>query len=227
MKPYFISIITLFLSSANLAQATEKYGCQAATDFLAVAEIYAATETDGQSIVREMKLIKVKACNGEYTQNQSVYYSNGKGATSYAGTPDASWYWPNGKSITSYALRPDATVYFPNGKSISSYFRKLDATFYYANGKSITSYSGRKGASIYDPNGKTLVSNSPSFDLDGQLDVSSFLSYVSSLVDGSDSNPASCSASGIKTQLDEAIEFASAGLNNQAIDVIKRVKMCF
>jgi antitoxin component YwqK of YwqJK toxin-antitoxin module len=89
----------------------------------------------------------------------TIYYSNGKVMTSWAGKKGATWYYPNGKVITSWAGNDDATWYYSNGRVMTSWAGRKGATWYYSNGQIMTSWAGTDGATWYHPNGKVMTSS--------------------------------------------------------------------
>jgi hypothetical protein len=92
-------------------------------------------------------------------QGNTLYYSNGRTMTSYAGTKGATWYYPNGRTMTSEAGTKGATWYYSNGRTMTSEAGTKGATWYYSNGRTMTSYAGTDGATWYHSNGRTMTSS--------------------------------------------------------------------
>ena len=58
-----------------------------------------------------------RLCKAAQTGNgNTIYYSNGKVMTDWAGRKNATWYYPNGQIMTAWAGKENATWYHPNGQ---------------------------------------------------------------------------------------------------------------
>jgi MORN repeat variant len=89
----------------------------------------------------------------------TLYYSNGKVMTSWAGRKGSTWYYPNGKVMTSWAGTDGATWYYSNGQVMTSWAGTKGATWYHPNGKVMTSWAGTDGATWYHSNGQVMTSS--------------------------------------------------------------------
>lgn len=160
---FFLRFISFFTMSlfVNFAMADVSESIPGCKDLHSVQALirFVGTQQDFEELKSEIRLAYRALCS-EFVgaQGSTIYYPNGKTATSYARTVGATWYYPNGKTITSYAGQKGATWYYPNGKTITSYMGNDGATWYYPNGSTMSSYYGQKGATWYYPNGKTITS---------------------------------------------------------------------
>ncbi len=61
-----------------------------------------------------------RLCKAAQTGNgNTIYYSNGKVMTDWAGKKNATWYYPNGQVMTDWVGKENATWYHPNGQIIT------------------------------------------------------------------------------------------------------------
>ena len=174
MKNRFVYILFFFASVA--AKADEQYdaNCRYLKSIVRLNQTI-SSESDDNSIVKQMRQAYRALCKFTYSNNATVNYPNGQMATISYGNGGYNWYYANGKSITSgssystwyypngsqIASSKEAgyTVTYPNGKVATSSWMKSNATWYYPNGQTITVSAGGKGFSWYYPNGKTISSS--------------------------------------------------------------------
>jgi hypothetical protein len=175
MRP-IVALLVVLASSPALASrycelpAKPVPGCEWLPGFVAIAAL------DSREEAREMRALYQAICafppsqgstiyypNGRVATSQagvqgaSLYYPNGRSATSQAGVQGASWYYPNGRSVTSQAGTRGASVYYPNGRSATQQWETKGASWYYPNGRSITQQAGMRGASWYYANGRSIT----------------------------------------------------------------------
>ena len=96
----------IFHTNSALSQSIDK-----AVDKIQKLESIAITH----SIDSQRELYRL--CKAAQTGNgNTIYYSNGKVMTDWAGRKNATWYYPNGKVMTDWAGKENATWYHPNGQ---------------------------------------------------------------------------------------------------------------
>ncbi|MEI6446169.1 MAG: hypothetical protein WCO29_24340 [Nostocales cyanobacterium ELA583] len=80
-----------------------------------------------------------KLCKAAQRRNRNtLYYSNGKIMTNYAGKKGATWYYSNGKIMTNYAGEKGVVWYYSNGKIMTTRAGEKGVVWYYSNGKIMT-----------------------------------------------------------------------------------------
>ncbi len=98
-------------------------------------------------------------CQSSASDGSTLYYANGRYATTSANTVGATWYYPNGNYLSTSAGSQGATWYYPNGKYITSSAQTKGATWYYSNGNYVTTSMDSTGATWYYPNGKYITTS--------------------------------------------------------------------
>lgn len=235
----FALITLILLSSISWAQIPsdavqmERNGCEAATEFARVADIYALAlpGSEANAIQREMQLVQRRTCRGEFSSSEAILYTNGATATTAAGDDTATWYWPNGNLITSTALSETTSVYYPNGNLVSTGFRTIGSTFFYPDGRAISASAGLADYGINDVYGNTLSMGPPDFSVSGvpgRLNAAQFLSFIIE-VNAGISTPGrtlQCTTEEVDQRLDRVLDFLQGDQDMMAAQELGAIRMC-